>query len=109
MNREFGFTFIGANSPKVNGRRILSFAVINVENGIEDINYLHPECHDMLNPQEGDLLEHRDGFVGKFDADISKLDYVRCYMGTTAMNDTEERFKIIQRDNKAFFQPESEE
>lgn len=54
--------------------------------------YLHPDCHAMLEPQEGDLCRF---------SDVEFYPYFGEYK-----NQIEE---IIQRNGKAFFMPECEE
>lgn len=117
MCQEFGIKFkLGVQDKRDN---ISYWSVIPIDDSIlhwpkleldtEQFNiryFISSDSEVMMNPQEGDLLKHRDGFVGLYDEQVSKLGLVRAYMGCSAMSDNMDRFEIIQRDSKAFFMPE---
>ncbi len=92
-------------------------------------SYIHPDCHEMLKPQIGDLIKPIGGYNTETFLYVDK--FVDCefecnslggkvpsssYSGTDYLDSNHELpenervsgFEIIQRNGKAFFMPEME-
>ncbi len=62
--------------------------------------YIHPDYHDLLKPQAGDLLQNGGGGIIEVMSDGTLFNVLGIYKDTDV--------EIIQRDGKAFFMPEVE-
>lgn len=75
----------------------------------EDEYYIHPDCHEMLKPQIGDLMNINDDFRYLSTDHKGEKCIYEAYDYTDLKDVTEiNTYPIIQRNGKAFFMPEVE-
>lgn len=124
MTKEFGVEFYDGSKPSVEGECKSFHASNNLLYPLVDTHkkvtyYVHPDNYGIFEPKENDLVQYEDGAVQYVRTGwvISNDEHgVNVTWGANLQGTDYHEFlvkpedvEIIQRDGKAFFQPESEQ
>lgn len=110
MTYEFKFKFGMQSGPDPFYSGPFGFRPLSVEDLVNASwkrpIYLHPDCHAMLEPQEGDIGAYTDRFESCLTWNQTSGGYWENDEGSSI---SRKDIQIIRRNGKAFFMPEIEE
>jgi hypothetical protein len=104
MSKHFGMRITDANGVAESIEDMCTTAWLLDES--EALWYLHSDSVQLLDPQNGDLVQHR-GMIGVYDA-CGQIVIVSEAVETHCYNIRTDDYRIILRDGKPFHWPQSE-